>query len=124
LNLRTISAETKTRLLREADAAHGWQLKQKKEEVLRVKECAQVKAKRLLETKRTLTEEMQAVKKAKEDAVSASTMHHKKQLSNAKKMLKEEMVTAKVKHDKDVAKLNRQNEAMRKHAAQRPAVQV
>jgi hypothetical protein len=85
--MRTISAETKTRLLREADAAHGWQLKQKKEQVSRVKERAQVKMKRLLETKRTLTVEVQAVKKAKIDSVAASKTQHKQKFVACEKVI-------------------------------------
>ncbi len=45
------------------------------------------------------------MKKAKNDAVSASATQHKKQLKNTKQLFKDEMVMAKVKHDKDVYKL-------------------
>ena len=52
LNMRTISADTKARLCRAADEAHGWKLKQTKEEMLRIRERAQVKEKRLLDEKK------------------------------------------------------------------------
>jgi hypothetical protein len=113
LNMRTIGAETKARLCRAADEAHGWQLKKKKEEVLRVKKHAQVKEKRLLETKRTLTAEVQAVKKAKNDAVSACTTQHKQKLSNVKKLWRDEMIMTNAKHQNDMTRLQRQNETVR-----------
>ena len=36
LNLRTVSAKTKARLIQEVDARNGWELQQKKDEVKRV----------------------------------------------------------------------------------------
>lgn len=111
--MRTISAETKSRLCRAADEAHGWKLKKTKEDMLRVRERAQVKNKRLLETKRTLTAEVQAVKKAKHDAVSAATTQHKQKLSNVKKLLRDKFVMTHGQHHNDITKLHRQNKAVR-----------
>ncbi len=71
-----------------------------------MKERAQVKMKRLLETKRTLMVEVQAVKKAKNDAVAASKTQHKQKLSHAN-----------AKHKQNIIKLNRQNEAMRQQTS-------
>ena len=80
---------------------------------MRIRERAQVKEKRLRETKRTLTAEVQAVKKAKNDAVSRSTTEHKQKLSNVKKLLRDELVMAHGKHQNDITRLHRQNEAVR-----------
>jgi hypothetical protein len=78
-----------------------------------VKKRAQVKMKRLRETKRTLTVEVQAVKKAKNDAVAASKTQHKQKLSHVRKLLRDEIVMANAEHKQNLMKLNRQNEAMR-----------
>jgi len=61
--------------------------------------------------------EVQAVKKAKNDAVAASKTKHKQKLSHVKKLLRDEIVMANAKHKQNIIKLNRQNEAMRQQTS-------
>jgi hypothetical protein len=74
--LRTISDETKTRLLREADEKYGWQLKKITEEVARVKTQTQTRMERLAAQKSTLAAEVKAVTKSKEEGMRALQMVH------------------------------------------------
>ena len=75
--MRTISDQTKARLLREADEKHGWQLKNKTEEVARVRMQTQTRVERLAAQKRTLAAEVKLGKKSKEEAMRAAQMDHR-----------------------------------------------
>jgi hypothetical protein len=64
-------------LLREADAAHGWQLKQKANEVTRVKKVSEAKVSRLSSAKINLLAEVRAVKTSSQEVLLTAKEQHK-----------------------------------------------
>ncbi len=104
----------------EADAALGWQLQQKGDEVRRVKKISEAKVKRLATAKKILLAEVQAVKTSSQELLHTEKAKHKAQttmlnskVKAAQKKGKQDVIAVMKDHKAEVTKLECQKTTSR-----------